>query len=281
MAKVPGAQLESMAVGPEGDLWFTKQFTNHIDRITPSGRIIEFSKGLPRGSEPVEIVRGHGNALWFTQRLAPQPPVFAHRGRVVFGKITTAGKVTEFPTRLTEIGPRPLVVGREGDIWFLVDNPPGDHAAIGRITPSGNVTEFSKGLPRGSVLRGITLGPGKDLWFTLGTLPGFPELHAIGRITPQGVITHFSAGLPAAFVLDEIVDGPEGDLWFGSMEVPGSGEEKIGRITSTGAITEFSVTGTHERSFNLAVGPEGHLWAVSWNLSEDEEIGRFAVEAPG
>lgn len=111
MAKVAGAQLGSMAVGPEGDLWFTKQFTNHIDRITPSGKITEFSKGLPRGSEPADIVRGRGNDLWFTQRLVPQPPVFAQRGWVVFGKITMSGKVTEFPTRLTEIGPRPLVVG--------------------------------------------------------------------------------------------------------------------------------------------------------------------------
>lgn len=142
------------------------------------------------------------------------------------------------------------------------------------------MTEFSKGLPRGSVLTGITLGPGKDLSFTLGTLPRFPAVHAIGRITPKGVITEFS--LPAELEPREIVDGPEGDLWFRLTDYhTHSEQEKIGRITPIGEITEFLVTGTNERSFELAVGPEGHLWAVVWSLSEDEEIGRFAVEAPG
>ena len=276
MANVPGAQLDGMAVGPEGDLWFAKQFVNRIDRITPSGRITEFSKGLPRGTEPDEIVSGRRNDLWFTQRPSPQPPSFQNHGNIAFGKITSAGKVTEFPTRLKEIGPRPVVVGHEGNVWFLIDNSPGDRAAIGRLTPSGKLTEFSKGLPRGSVLKGLSSGPGEDLWFTLSSKTASREIPAIARITPTGAIREFL--LPEALNPHEIVDGPGGDLWFRAGKTQaGSLEETIGRITPSGKISELSVPGTHERSFNLAIGPEGQLWAAFWSLSEREEIGRFSL----
>ena len=59
-------------------------------------------------------------------------------------------------------------------------------ARIGRITPTGTVTECPVGTRVGGV--GDPAGPDGNLWFTE------PESDRIGRVTPKGVATHFSTG---------------------------------------------------------------------------------------
>ena len=64
--------------------------------------------------------------------------------------------------------------------------------AIGRITPSGAITEFP--LPAGDGSSGdLTVGPDGNLWFTAS--PCVERHGTIGRITPAGAITEFP--LPA------------------------------------------------------------------------------------
>lgn len=74
----PGAT--TIAPGPDGNLWFAAG--DAIGRITPGGVVTRFRKGL---SGPVlEIADGPGG-LWFTD------------GDGRLGRITTAGRVSEFP----------------------------------------------------------------------------------------------------------------------------------------------------------------------------------------
>ena len=63
---------------------------------------------------------------------------------------------------------------------------------IGRITPTGVVTEFSTGISEGSAPQGITAGPDGNLWFTES------DASRIGRITPAGVASEFP---PTAAIL--------------------------------------------------------------------------------
>jgi virginiamycin B lyase len=66
-----------------------------------------------------------------------------------------------------------------------------------------------------------------------------------------------------------IAAGPDGNLWF--VEVAAN---KIGRITTTGAITEFSVptaSGVSTRA-SVAVGPDGNLWFSEYT---GNKIGRI------
>ena len=51
-----------------------------------------------------------------------------------------------------------------------------------------------------------------------------------------------------------ITAGPDGNLWF--TELIG---DKIGRITTTGSITEFALPAT-PNPFGIAPGPDGNLW---------------------
>jgi hypothetical protein len=87
---------------------------------------------------------------------------------------------------------------------------------IGRITPSGVITEFRLLASRFGAT-GITAGPDGNLWFT--------EDHTdqIGRITPSGVITEFRILTGGAWATD-ITVGPDGNLWF-------TEGGKIGRTT--------------------------------------------------
>src|SRR5262249_52514258 len=110
-----------------------------------------------------------------------------------------------------------------------------------------SITEFTplKG-PGG----GITSGPDGNLWFT--------EAFAIGRITPDGAVTDFS--LPTQdFSPDVIVAGPDGNLWF-TEQAQHTLAGKIGRITTSGEITEFQAPDGYPDG--IAAGPDGNLWFV-------------------
>ena len=83
----------------------------------------------------------------------------------------SVGQVTEFPISTADTQPGPITAGPDGNLWFS------EQGAIGRITPSGEVTAFPVHSPTG-----IEGGPDGNIWFT--TFYG-----TIGRITPSGSIT--------------------------------------------------------------------------------------------
>jgi virginiamycin B lyase len=139
-----------------------------------------------------------------------------------------------------------LVAGPDGNLWFTEY----DLERIGRITPSGAVTEFSAGLTAGGRPMGVAAGPDGNLWFTENAGD------RIGRITPEGVITEFSAGITPGSAPLGITAGPDGNLWF--TENAGS---RIGRITTSGVVTEFSEgISTHASPRAITTGPDGNLW---------------------
>jgi len=138
--------------------------------------------------------------------------------------------------------------------------------AIGRITPSGTITEFSSGLPAGSIPQGIAPGPDGNLWFT------DPGAKAIGRITPSGVINEFSNGLNPNPNPQLIAPGADGNLWF----VDDGTTRAIGRITPSGVITEFDNTNglnANSTPFFIAPGPDGNVWFT--DLGTTRAIGRI------
>jgi streptogramin lyase len=157
-----------------------------------------------------------------------------------------------------------------------------ERSIIGRITPQGAVTEFSAGIPAGSSIDALVVGPDGNLWFTL--VPGLgrsgkgpPVQSAIGRITPEGNVTLFSAGLRKKSYPDEIIAGSDGNLWFlDGLMISTALRPEIGRVTPQGSITEFP-TGLPQalRVGGLAAGPDGDLWFTHvFDLpSDDNEPG--------
>src|SRR5579884_434780 len=54
-----------IAVGSDGNLWFTEFGHNALGRITPAGVVTEFT--LPPGSSPLGITSGPGGLPYFTE----------------------------------------------------------------------------------------------------------------------------------------------------------------------------------------------------------------------
>jgi hypothetical protein len=119
-------------------------------------------------------------------------------------------------------------VGPDGNLWF---SEQGSFALdsggqIGQITPAGAVTEFplAPGYGVGNT-SALTVGPDKDLYFTLSsgylseplTGTGTPAAFSIGRITTSGNVIEFtgtvplSSASPSAFAPTV---GSDGNLWF-------------------------------------------------------------------
>ena len=178
-------------------------------------------------------------------------------------------QVSEFSTGLNAGGsPAGIAPGPDGNLWFT---DRGSTKAIGRITPSGSITEFDQtnGLNAGSSPEGIAPGPDGNLWFT-----DFGTTKAIGRITPDGSITEFSTDAGSSPVF--IAAGPDGNLWFTEQSAT---TRAIGRITTSGSITEFS-TGLNAGSIPVGIAPgaDGNLWFT--DAGTTAAIGRIGTGAP-
>ncbi len=193
--------------GPDGNLWFTESLTfpdgtgeGRIGRITPQGVVTQFTEGITQ--HPLDITSGPDGNLWFTE---------CRREGQKIGKITTSGRVTEFPLNLPPfICANSITSGPDGNLWFTVGS---GADSIGRITPSGVVTYFWEGVSAFSNPTDITLGPDGNLWF-------IEAVGRIGKITPAGRVTEYSNGTVVPFGYDHtpryrsITVGPDNNIWF-------------------------------------------------------------------
>src|SRR5262245_26204002 len=91
------------------------------------------------------ITTGPDGNLWFTEwSSCISSPSGCPRDAI--GRITTSGVVTDFPLPAGSTA-RGITAGPDGNVWFVASgsvgfNPP-TNPYIGRITPSGTVTQFA------------------------------------------------------------------------------------------------------------------------------------------
>ncbi len=154
-----GTLDEDITAGPDGALWFTETTGNAIGRITTHGKITTYTKGISSGAGPYSIAPGPDGALWFTE---------ATGGRI--GRITTSGKVTEYSRGITPTEePVGIAAGPDGAMWFTeyetYDSYTIRDSKLGRITMTGRVSEYAKGLSGSSGPEDIVAGPDGNMWF--------------------------------------------------------------------------------------------------------------------
>jgi streptogramin lyase len=224
------ARPQEIAAGPDGNLWFTENVTGRVARITPDGSIHEYG---PAGSLPDGIAAGPDGNMWFHQehaigRITPDgtitsfPNESSTLGRIAagsdgamwftdytssrIGRITVDGTITDRYQLDGQSNPRGIAAGPDGNMWFT------ETSKIGRITPSGDITEFA--LAFNSFARGIAAGPDGNMWFVAQGGGAW-----IGRITPGGTITRFDFDADGAFP-DGIAAGPDGNMWVTHQAQP-------------------------------------------------------------
>ena len=81
---------------------------------------------------------------------------------------------------------------------------------------------------------------------------------AVAQMTKVGQITEF--GPLTGALLNTIIKGPDGALWFTEQGDGQPGTSKIGRITTTGHISEFTDPVSLGSMVNLTTGPDGNIW---------------------
>jgi streptogramin lyase len=160
--------LSSLAVGPEGDVWFTDLSFESLGRMTPAGAVTMFP--LRRFQSASDVVAGADGGIWFT--IDGDSTADA-----AIGHIGASGAVAETPVPGDDVILRGIAAGPEGSIWFadsLEDK-------IRQIAPDGVLSETEvPGIPEG-----VAAAPGGDIWFT-----EFPGTR-IGMITPQRIVSEF------------------------------------------------------------------------------------------
>ncbi len=231
------------------------------------------------------ITTGPDGALWFTEG--------GNKSKI--GRITTAGQITEYelpaastPNGLTaQTGPVCIVAATDGNLW--VSEQWGNRFT--RITPQGVQTQFPNFatdlngqtsaqrqvtlgyFPDIAFPQCMTIGPDKAIWVadqgprstgsTLG--PGW-----LTRIAEDGTLTRFPVSTPTNSLPTWLATGSDGALWF-TMPAP----NMIGRMTTAGVVTSYTIPTTNSRPFALALGPDGAIWFTERSRNK---IGRITVD---
>jgi virginiamycin B lyase len=163
---------------------------------------------------------------------------------------------------------RELAAGPDRAMWFVHEGK-GDITRISRISTSGKIRHFS--LPANTSAGELTAGPGDALWFT-ASVDDYSK-GAIGRITTDGKVDFFPLPDPD-FVPRDLARGPDGTVWFFETGESSDGkrvERRIGRIDTTGSITEHSlgkVSARYLATDSIARGADGAMWFT------DSAVGR-------
>lgn len=186
---------------------------------------------LPPGHEPLGITTGADGNVWFVDRKVDS-----------IGRLTLAGKLSEFAMPTKGLSPEFLTTSHAGSVWY------GSYSMFGSVGVDGTLTEY----PSSTTFfpYSLTVDAKDNLWFA--------DSEAIGRRTPSGVVELFPAPASQDYANDlgTIVVGPDGNLWcFQEQE-----ENDLLRMTPEGNYTVFPIPG----GIGLTAGPDGNLWATTF-----------------
>lgn len=222
---------------------------------TSAAQVTEFNLPIAH-TKPGSIAEGPDGAMWFAVSAGYNRIVEYNRSpspiEWLIARITPAGKFTYFklPKNSTEGGVGALTAGPDGAMWYLT------REAIGRITTSGEVTEFHHERVGNSFeyTRGaMSVGPDGNLWF-VGSTPGMVPAAAIDSVTTSGLVSEIPFSTKDSWP-QAIAWGPDVDLWFAS-----SAGGTIGHVSGTGQFTQYPVPG---QPSDLVFGPGGIPWFTS------------------
>src|SRR5579862_3259267 len=260
----PDSAPRGIAAGPDGNLWFTELSTSQVAAITPAGVITEFPLRAGPAAGVFSMARSRWSLRASTFDSGPIGITTGPDGNLWCAAFDALyiGRVT--PTgEVTEFGPT------HGSPFFITLGADGnlwftDYGAnqIGRMTPSGSFTEFATPTASSGPI-GLSRGPDGNVWFV-----EFAS-NQIGRVTPSGVITEFPIPTPESGPR-AITTGADGNLWF--TEEFGN---QVGRMTPDGTISEFPIGTDESHPRSIASGPDGSLWFTEF---VGNQIGRITLD---
>ncbi|HEY1881994.1 MAG TPA: hypothetical protein VGG51_03000 [Candidatus Cybelea sp.] len=249
---IPTASSQPMgiALGSDGNIWFTEFSKAKVAQLVSDGSIAE-NVTPTRKSEPYGMASGPGPNvnIWFAESAV---------GKV--GQITTGGPpYTEYAFPVPNTRPTNITLGADGNMWVT---DPGTNS-IWRIEqlkrkPFVKFTQFQ--LTGAAKPMAITNGPDSAIWFTE------PGTNKIGRLPTSGSpLTEYP--IPTKFSDPTgICAGSDNSIWF--VEMKG---HNIARVQLNGSVTEYPLTGSNTPN-QVLQGVDGNFYFTD---TAANRIGQF------
>jgi virginiamycin B lyase len=226
----------------DGSIWFTAD-GSIVERLTPTNSL---------NNNQSFLLPTHGNPL-VGNGMAPGPSgtmLISDDTYVV--EMRTNGVMNNLVVPWPGTASAGITLGPDGNFWFADQQ----FSEIGRMTPTGSVTEFPTPTQY-STPTGIVVGSDGNLWFTESFVG------KIGRIAPDGTITEFA--LPSADgSAYSIVAASDGNLY-----APSDYRPVMEKISTSGTITGLPLP---QPAYYVYEGPGKKLWLAYANA-----IGTFDV----
>lgn len=198
---------------PDGSVWFTQDAG--FVRLNPATRTVTSVPVIgahPRIALPYGLAFGRDGSMWFAQDGAPlpeEPTQPLYLGRWKNGRVTAFTRGLGAGRRVDPlgIGPRTVIAGPDGRMWYSARN------VIGASTLDGRITRYTvnRGHSNDNSSRDINYiaaGADGNVWFTQ-----LPDV--VGRVTPAGQIARYHTGVQR---LRAIATGPGRTVWAASTD---------------------------------------------------------------
>jgi virginiamycin B lyase len=224
VATVPvDADPHGLGVAPDGKtLWFTGKTKNVVGKISPDGKVENFTVPTS-GAKPIYIAAGRDGNMWFTELEGSK-----------IGRVTADGKIAEF--KIPTENSRPIAIVKDPHaqaMWFSEEA--GNKVA--RIDAQGNIIEFAVPKSQANViLAGLAFDADGNLWVQQyvdqnNPNPAGPD-HVVKmdksiQIAKEGeTIAFTSYEVPTRqTVMHRIIQGPDKNMWFTELK-----SNRIGRV---------------------------------------------------
>jgi streptogramin lyase len=238
---------------------------------SPSSLFDEF----PVGAGVNGIVAGPDGNLWIA--------MFPLTGSETFsgiGQLTTTG-VLQTHSLGSNI-PYRIISGPLGELWFTYNSDIG----LASMTTSGTLQQFPlpTNPPFGTL---VTPGPSNDLlalaegsdgnvWAVADDVQQIVQFNVMtGVATPFSTVATGSATAPPGQIPWGITNGGDGALWFSQypqLQSEVGQSSAIGRMSTGGAVTYYSTTGTMANGLASAItfnSIDGNVW-----FTDNENVGK-------
>jgi virginiamycin B lyase len=189
---------------------------------------------------------------------------------------TCKSRITEFQIQTSGASPQYITAGPDGNLWFT-------DTYVGRITPTGTITEFNiVTLPNQAAMFtasavGITAGPGDgNVWLTMTVSNGDG---CVAVVTPSGVVTDYvySTSDPRS---GRITSGSDGNLWFAAPNENPEASSNLVRSSTPGGTFKMTSLPSSTEPYGIAAGSDGNLWLTEVSAPNIDRITPAGVVTP-
>lgn len=286
----------SIARGSDGNVWFSQQANFNGDgaicKITPTGVVTTYRPPDLSFFQPVELTAGKDGKMWYSDdygRLGNistdgnytqiiRTSVTGYRSGVATAldgsiwslkyralvRVSPAGTISEFPLVGGNAG-QSITSGPDGNIWFATYNPDTSRGLeywISKVTPAGEISNYSIGRVGYPYRARITGGPDGNVWFHLND-------NLIGKVTPFGRVSIYKPPFSTGAAVSDIVQGADGNFWL-----PLSGVDAIAKMTLP---AEPVVGDSRSQTFKVRTS-SAQLLSASW---QNNRIQLAPIADPG